>query len=241
MNIAVILAGGVGARMGEAVPKQFIDVYGKPVLVYVLEVFQNHPQIDAIYVVGVEGWHDAIRSYSEQFGISKLRGVFPGGKSAQESIRNGIYGLESVAESDDVVVIHDGVRPLVDDFVLADVIACCKKNGNAVSAMPHNEQLFVVSGNDASETGLYIPRETVRRVVTPQAYKYGKLLLSYRKAFESGVGIGPSSYANTMMVDLGETLHFSAGSDRNIKLTTKDNLEIFKACLRLEKYNGGGV
>ena len=102
--------------------------------------------------------------------------------------------------------------------------------------MPFKEQMFLV-GENPQETTRYIPRETLRRVSTPQAYRYRELADAYRKAFETGVGIGPSSYANTMMVDLGYRLWFAAGSDKNIKLTTKDDLEMFKAYLKSDKDN----
>ncbi|MDD5789591.1 MAG: IspD/TarI family cytidylyltransferase [Spirochaetia bacterium] len=232
MVTALIIAGGVGNRMGQDIPKQFINVYDKPVIIYTLEAFQNHREIDSIYAVCLEGWHDILWAYAKQFGITKLKEITVGGASAQESIRNGVMTLKDISD-DDIVVIHDGVRPLVDDEVLSDVIDTCKKHGNAVTAMPYNEQIFVKK--DSSTTCQYIPRDTLMRVSTPQAYKYGKLISSYKRAFKENIGIGPSSYTNTMMVDLGETLHFSAGSDRNIKLTTKDNLEIFKAYLKLEK------
>lgn len=231
MNIALIIAGGVGNRMGQDIPKQFINVYDKPVIIYTLEAFQKHPNIDEIYTVCLEGWHDILRAYAKQFGITKLKNIFNGGASAQESIRNGVMGIK--AKDDDIVIIHDGVRPLVDSFVLSDVIAKAQKFGNAVTSMPYNEQIFVKQTEET--TVKYIPRDTLRRVSTPQAYKYSKLVCAYKKAFEKNIGIGNSSYTNTMMVDLGETLYFAAGSDRNIKLTTKDNLEIFKAYLKLEK------
>lgn len=232
MNIALIVAGGTGNRMGQDIPKQFINVYDKPVIIYTLEAFQKHPNIDEIYVVCLEGWQDILRAYSKQFGITKLKDIFNNGSSAQESIRNGVMGIKT-AKNDDIIIIHDGVRPLVDDSVLSDVIAKCYEFGNAVSSMPYNEQIFVKT--DEKTTNKYIPRDTLRRVSTPQAYKYNKLVWAYKKAFDENIGVGSSSYTNTMMVDLGETLHFASGSDRNIKLTTKDNLEIFKAYLKMEK------
>ncbi len=231
-NVAIIIAGGSGNRMGQDIPKQFINVYDKPVIIYTLENFQRHPMIDDIYVVCIDGWHEILKAYANQFNISKLRAIFNGGKSAQESIRNGVFGIKELVNSDDIVVIHDGVRPLVDDSVLSDVIIKCKKYGNAVSSMPYNEQIF--KKLDEETTIEYIPRETLRRVATPQAYKYNKLLWAYEKAFSENIGISGSSYTNTMMVDLGEKLYFAAGSDKNIKLTTKDNLEMFKAFLNME-------
>lgn len=235
MNVAVIIAGGSGHRMGQDIPKQFINVYDKPVLIYTLESFQKHPQIDAIEVVCIDGWHDILRAYAKQFGIDKLRWIVSGGQTGQESIRNGVYNLEGVLSDDDTVIIHDGIRPLVDPAVLTDVIAKCAQYGNAVTSLPYNEQIFVVDEADETTTSRYIPRETLRRVSTPQAYQFKLLDEKYHEAFEKEIGIYGSSYTNTMMVELGVTLHFAAGSDRNIKLTTTDDLEMFKAYLRLEK------
>lgn len=235
MNVAIIIAGGSGQRMGQDIPKQFINVYDKPVLLYTLEGFEKHPKIDAIEVVCIDGWHDILRAYAKQFNISKLKWIVSGGKTGQESIRNGVYHLEGICKEDDTIIIHDGIRPLVDESVLSDVIIKCEKYGNAVTALPYNEQIFVA--DDEISTVRYIPRETLRRVSTPQAYKFGKLDEKYHEAFEKEIGIYGSSYTNTMMVELGERLYFAAGSDKNIKLTTKDDLEIFKAYIRAEKDN----
>ncbi len=233
MNVAVVIAGGVGSRMGQEIPKQFINVYDKPVLIYTLEGFQRHPQIDAIEVVCIDGWHDVLWAYAKQFGIDKLKWVVQGGSTGQESIRNGIYNLEGICSDDDIVIIHDGIRPMIDDTVLTDVIAKCKKYGNAVTSMPYNEQIFVI--DDEISTTKYIPRETLRRVSTPQAYNFKLVDSKYHEAFEKEIGIYGSSYTNTMMVELGERLYFAAGSDKNIKLTTKDDLDTFKAYLKADK------
>ncbi|OOM80320.1 IspD/TarI family cytidylyltransferase [Clostridium sp. BL-8] len=235
MNIAIIIAGGSGSRMGQDIPKQFINVYDKPVIIYTLEGFQKHPEIDAIEVVCIDGWHDILWAYAKQFNITKLKWVVSGGSTGQESIRNGVYNLENECRDEDIIVIHDGIRPLVEPSVLSDVIVKCRQYGNAVTSLPYNEQIFVMK--DDISTKKYIPRETLRRVSTPQAYKFGKLEWAYKKAFEEKNGIYGSSYTNTMMVDLGETLYFAAGSDKNIKLTTKDDLELFKAYLKSEKDN----
>ncbi len=235
MNIAIIIAGGTGSRMGQDIPKQFISVYDKPILVYTLEGFQRHPEIDAIEVVCIDGWQDMLRAYAHQFSISKLKWIVPGGATGQESIRNGVFNLEGLIDKDDIVVIHDGIRPLVESSVLSDVLRVCRRHGNAVTSMPYNEQIFLVDKDDPDTTTQYIPRETLRRVSTPQAYKYDLLLRSYQRAFDEEIGIYGSSYTNTMMVELGERLHFAMGSDKNIKLTTKDDLELFKAYLKAEK------
>ena len=237
MNIAVIIAGGVGSRMGQDLPKQFINVYDKPVLIYTLESFQKHPQVDAIELVCIDGWHEIVWAYAKQFNITKLKWIVSGGKTGQESIRNGVYGLEGKANPDDNIIIHDGIRPLVEPSVLSDVISKCSQYGNAVTSMPYNEQIFVINEDDETTTNKYIPRETLRRVSTPQAYRFDLLDKKYHEAYEKEIGIYGSHYTNTMMVELGVTLHFAAGSDKNIKLTTKDDLEMFKAYLKADKNN----
>ncbi len=235
MTTAIIIAGGSGSRMGQDIPKQFINVYDKPVLIYTLEGFQRHSQIDAIELVCIDGWHDIARAYAKQFNINKLKWIVSGGNTGQESIRNGVYNLEGKISDDDIVIIHDGIRPLVDETVLSNVIIKCRQYGNAVSSMPYNEQIFVA--DDEISTVKYIPRESIRRVSTPQAYKFGLLDSKYHEAFEKKIGIYGSSYTNTMMVELGERLYFAEGSDKNIKLTTKDDLEMFKAYLSADKDN----
>ncbi|MBR0257136.1 MAG: 2-C-methyl-D-erythritol 4-phosphate cytidylyltransferase [Synergistaceae bacterium] len=231
-NTAIIIAGGVGSRMHFDIPKQFVNVNDKPIIIYTLAAFQKHPDIDAIEVVCLDGWHDILRAYAKQFGITKLKWVISGGNSAQESIRNGVFNLEGKCAPDDIIIIHDGIRPLVDEAVLSDVIVKCRQYGNAVTSLPYNEQIFII--DDDISTTRYIPRETLRRVSTPQAYKFSLLDEKYHEAFENGIGIHGSSYANTMMADLGVRLYFAAGSDKNIKLTTPDDLELFKSFVRKE-------
>lgn len=235
MNIAIIIAAGSGSRMRQDIPKQFIHVYDKPVLFYTMEGFQKHPLIDAIEVVCLSGWENMVWAYAKQFNVTKLQWVIPGGSTCQESIRNGVYHLEGIAAPEDTIVIHDGIRPLIDESVLTDVIEKCRLHGNAVTSLPYNEQIFIV--DDEYSTVRYIPRETLRRVSTPQAYRFDLLDEKYHEAFEKEIGIYGSSYTNTMMVELGVRLYFAAGSDRNIKLTTPADLELFKAYLDSDRSN----
>ena len=231
MNTAVILAGGVGSRMGLEVPKQFALVRGKPVIIFTLEPFQNHPSIDSIGVVCIDGWDQILWDYARQYGITKLDWIIPGGVTVQESIYNGVRHLEGICNPQDSVIIHDGIRPLIDASVISDALTTCSTFGNGVAALPYNEQIFRLDPEDPYSTVSYIPRDKLRRVSTPQAYHYEVLAQRYREAFDKHIGIGPSCYTNTMMVDLGERLYFSAGSDKNIKLTTLDDLELFQALL----------
>jgi len=230
---ALLLASGKGQRTRQDIPKQFINVYDKPIIIYTLENFQKHPEIDSIVVVCLDGWQDILRAYSRQYNITKLKGIVNGGATVQESARNGVFALKESCGGGDIVVIHDGIRPLVDEEVLSDVIATCKKYGNGVTSLPYNEQIF--RKTDEISTREYIVRDTLRRVQTPQAYRFDKLLWAYEKAFAEGIGIHGSAYANTMMVDLGETLYFASGSDKNIKITTADDIELFKALLNAKK------
>ena len=231
MTVAIVIAGGVGSRMGADVPKQFVLVDGKPVLFYTLEAFERHAGVDAIELVLIEGWEKDVAAWKEKYGISKLKWIVKGGASGQESIRNGVFGLKDKCAVEDIVIIHDGIRPLVEPTVLDDVIAKARQFGSGVTSMPYNEQIFLVDENDPTVTRKYIPRETLRRVATPQAYRFGLLNQAYHEAFEKKIGIYGSSYTNTMMTELGHELHFAAGSDKNLKLTTPGDLEIFRAYL----------
>ena len=235
MVIAEVIAGGSGHRMGQDIPKQFINVYDKPILMYTLDVFQKHPLVDAIEVVCIDGWHDVVWAFANQYGITKLKWVISGGSTGQESIRNGVMNLKDHINENDVVIIHDGIRPLIDEQVITNVIQIAQAKGNAVTSMPYNEQIFVKCSDDENSTDKYIPRNKLRRVSTPQAYQFGLLFRAYEEAFDRGIGIYGSSYTNTMMIDLGQQLYFAEGSDRNIKITTLSDLELFKAYLKSNK------
>jgi 2-C-methyl-D-erythritol 4-phosphate cytidylyltransferase len=136
-NLALIIAGGVGARMNQDIPKQFLNVNDKPVIVYTMEVFQKNPNIDGISVVCLDEWHDVVRAYAKQFGIAKLENIVSGGKSGQESIRNGLYDLaKRHTKDDDIVLIHDAIRPMLSDEIINNNIKVCRQLGNAITVVP---------------------------------------------------------------------------------------------------------
>lgn len=230
MNIAIIVAGGVGTRTGQYIPKQFINVFDKPIIIYTLEKFQIHKEIDAIEVVCLEGWEKVLQTYALQYGIAKLQWVIPGGVSSQESIYKGLQNLRDKCSAEDIVIIHDGIRPMVNRDIISACILSCERYGNGVSALPIYEQIF--KALDEKTTNAYIPRETLRILQTPQAYRYQSILEAYEEGYQRGVGMHASAYANTLMTDLGYVLYFSAGSTKNIKITTRDDIEIFKAMLK---------
>ena len=137
MNIGMIIAGGIGARTHQEIPKQFINVNDKPIIVYTLEAFQQHPNIDAIEVVCLSGWHDIVSAYAKQFGISKLENIVDGGETGQDSIRNGLYDIaKRYHEDNDIVVIHDAIRPMVSAEIISDNIRVCQERGNATAVIP---------------------------------------------------------------------------------------------------------
>lgn len=230
MKVAIVIAGGVGTRTQQNIPKQFINVCDKPIIIYTLEQFQKHDEIDAIEAVCLQGWETILEAYAQQFGIAKLRWIVPGGVNTQESIYNGLRNLEGKCKKDDIVIIHDGIRPMVENLVISSCIEVCEKYGNGISALPVYEQIF--KRKDEVSTDEYIRRDDYCILQTPQAYYFDHITECYRKGFDMGVGIGASSYANTLMTDLGYRLYFSMGSTKNIKITTKEDIEIFRAMLR---------
>lgn len=226
MITALILAGGSGQRMESVIPKQFIEIEGKPLLSYTIERFQNHSLVDRIIVASISGWEGFIQELSQKFGFTKLSRVITGGKTALESIRNGIEAIEG--DDDDIVIIHDGVRPLVDEKSITNVIEDCKKYGGAISSVPLIEHVVYIGD---SPTDLhYIPRENAFRTVTPQAYRYGNMLKAFKKADATGIGKN-SAFIGTMMMDLGEPVCLSKGSEKNIKITEPKDLVYFKTML----------
>ncbi|WP_413538297.1 IspD/TarI family cytidylyltransferase [Enterococcus malodoratus] len=232
MITALIIAGGVGKRMGQDIPKQFITIEGKPIIIYTLESFEHHPLVDRVLVVCKSGWEETLWGYIKEYDLEKVQWIISGGSKGQESINNGVQFLKEYSDDNDTIIIHDGIRPLVDEIVLSDVIVKCQEHGNGVTSLPYNEQIFLKDTEETTKQ--YIDRNTLRRVSTPQAYQFGKLSWAYDKAIKENIGMTDSSYTNTMMVELGETLYFAAGSDKNIKLTTQDDLELFKAYLKMK-------
>lgn len=172
MNIALIIAGGRGERMHQDIPKQFLNVYDKPIIIYTLEVFQKHPDIDAIEVVCLDGWHEILWAYAKQFNISKLQWVVSGGENGQASARNGIFNLRDKCSADDLIIIHDAIRPLVRTDIISDCIAKSKIYGSAVAAISCQETIIKTTDKLSGKES--IPRTSIMRVQTPQAYKFSK-------------------------------------------------------------------
>lgn len=234
MNIALLTAAGTGTRMHMDIPKQFLHVNNKPIIIYTMEAFQKHPSIDYILVATLDQWRDVLWAYARQFNITKLRWVITGGSSGQESIRNGLDTIKQEVSAPDVVVtVHDGNRPMVTSEVISDNLAAFKKHGNAVAAIPCTEVVF--ESEDGLSSKISIPREKLFRTQTPHTYRLDDLLWAHEEAEKKG--IKGTAASCMLMKELGRETYFSKGSEKNLKITTRDDLEIFKALLEEEKHN----
>lgn len=231
MNVALLTAAGSGTRMKQDIPKQFMHINDKPLIIYTLEAFQNHPNIDAILVVCLDGWHEVLRAYANQFNITKLKWIVSGGKTGQESICNGLKCLEKEISSDDIVLIHDGNRALVSSDIISDSIAQCKIHGGAVAVIPCTEAVF--KSEDGSTSNTSIPRNNLYRTQTPHTYPLKKLLWAHEMAKEKDIVNTVATC--TLMVELGERIYFSKGSEKNIKITTVEDIDLFKSLLTSER------
>ena len=229
MNIALILAGGHGSRMGQDIPKQFIHVNNRPIIIYTLAAFQKHPQIDKIQVVCVPGWETFLREYAQQFNITKLADIVPGGGTRFASTK---YGMESLGavQDDDVIIVHDAVRPLVTAESIADTIGICRKEGNAMSVLESVDTMYLRS--DATGTTENADRGRVVRGQTPEAVSGANMREMYAAAAKQGLQLDSIS---ALQVALGRHVAFAKGSERNLKLTRVEDIELFKAVLQVEK------
>ncbi len=231
MNIGMIIAGGSGHRMRQEIPKQFINVNDKPIIIYTLQAFENHPDIDEIGVVCIEEWKNVLMAYSKQYKITKLKWIVSGGENGQDSIRNGVMEAEKRYSPDDILLIHDAIRPMVSSEIISDCIIQCHKYGSAISVVPCNT---AVLHKDSSESSCkVIDRSELALTQTPQAFSLKMIADAHREALEKGITNSVASC--TLMIELNKKVYFSIGSETNIKLTTPDDLLIFKALLSLKE------
>ena len=232
MNYALIIAGGSGNRMGQDIPKQFMYVDNSPVIIHTLKAFQQHPDINGIAVVCLAGWETVLQSYANQFSIDKLKWIFPGGDNGQESIHNGIYCLrEAGCQDEDLVLIHDAVRPLLSQDIISSNIAICKKYGYAITGIKCREA--ILESEDGFSSTSSIPRDKLIRTQTPQTFRLGNIIAAHELAKERGITNSVASC--TLMAELGNIeMHIVPGSEKNIKITTVEDLEILKALMNVK-------
>lgn len=234
MNIAVIFAGGVGRRMhSKERPKQFLEMYNKPVIIHTLEHFQNHSLIDAIVVVCVEGWIPYLNDLIYKFRIEKVRKVVPGGETGQLSIYHGLRAAKELAGNDrSIVLIHDGVRPLITEKLISDNIESVRNYGSAITTAKVKETILVVNEEDSSID--YVPSRSNSRVAkAPQSFWLDDILATHEKA----LGNGEKEWIDscTMMQKYGFKMHLIDGPSQNIKITTPEDFYTMRAILEAKE------
>ena len=218
MNVPIILAGGVGSRLGADRPKQFVEILGKPILVYTIEIFQNHPKIDAIEVVCVESHIDYLKELVDKYNLTKVRWIVAGGKEFQNSLINGINNLKGELSGDDIVLVQYGASPCTTDDVIDDAIRVCEINGNSSPAMP---SLFLLGSNDGDKSLNWIDRDEVIIHNTPQCFKFDYLTQMYDEAIEKGLLDKVEPHTTSLMYLMGREIYLSKSNQTNIKISQK--------------------
>jgi len=232
MNIALIFAGGSGKRLlPTGKPKQFLELYGKPIIIFTLEIFQHHPEIDKIVIPCITGWQDYLEELVEKYNITKVEKILDGGKDTQESKINALDYLNSFCSDNDIIMLHDAVRPLITKKLISDNIDSVKKYGSAISYVPFNETGIV--SKDRKTTSETILRNTLFVAKAPQSFYFKDVY----DAHLMGREMRPEITIDTcsLMVELGKSLHLVESDSTNIKITTPDDFFIFKALVDLKE------
>lgn len=243
MNVALILAGGVGNRVGAKIPKQFIEVCGKPILAYTIEAFERHPEIDAIAVVCVAPYISYMWEMKDKYNLKKLKWVTEGGDTFQGSVLNGVRLLDDKVNKDDIVLVHFGASPFITGDIISDCIRVCKEKGNAISTT----DFYLLSGkkkttesvmNVENYTDEYINRDTIAIMNTPHAFQYGFISDMYKEAIKTGVINTVEPHTTTLMYAMGKKIYFALGSQNNIKITRKEDLDLFEGYVLMKQKHG---
>lgn len=229
MNIGLLIAGGVGRRMNMNTPKQFIEVNGKPVIVYTLEAFEKNKNIDEIAVVCLKDWMDDLENWAEKYGITKLTTIVEGGATGMESLRRGMYALSEKYDDEDIIVIHDAVRPLISEKIIDDNIEGVKKYGNAITVLPSNSALLY--SEDKVSSNRVVDRDLIANTQTPQSLRLKKFREIHLQAIDKG--IKDTVATCTLLVELGNTVYFVDGDEMNFKITTAEHIDLLKAYLNM--------
>jgi 2-C-methyl-D-erythritol 4-phosphate cytidylyltransferase len=225
MNAALIFAGGTGIRMNaRAKPKQFLELHGKPIIIYTIEHFETHPEIDSIVIVCLENWIRELTHMLRRYALEKISLIVPGGDGGDKSIYNGLKALEHKCAPDDIVLIHDGVRPLIDADLISANIAKVRERGNAITVEAVTESVVMLNGggNIAEVT----PREKMYTAKAPQSFRYGDIWELYRRADRDGFRVIDSAHLCGVY---GVEMHTVISTPNNIKITAPADYYIFRA------------
>jgi 2-C-methyl-D-erythritol 4-phosphate cytidylyltransferase len=225
MTIALLFAGGTGRRMNShQKPKQFLEIHGKPIIMYTIEVFEQHPEVDKIAVVCIKEYIDELKKFLHRYEVQKTETIAPGGKSGFESILNGLFALEAFCKKDDIVIIHDGVRPLVSAENISESIESAKKYGTGITIVPVTESGIISENGETIDE--WPNRSKLYSTKAPQTFKFGIILDLYKKAAVDGFEPIESAH---LCHHYGLELHTVKGESRNIKITTSSDYYIFRA------------
>ena len=233
MNIAVIFAGGSGVRMGAGVPKQFLEINGKPIIIHTLQLFQYHKMIDKIYVSILKDYVDYMKELVEDYHLSKVVSVIPGGETAQDSIYNALKKAESENPDDSVVLLHDGLRPFVSYDVIANNIEGVKKNGNAITCTACYETILLSKSGEQVDSVPY--RKDTFAAQAPQSFVLKDIIAAH-----DVVRARPEGYENmvdacTILKSQGIEVHMVEGNRGNIKVTTPEDVYMYRALLQYKE------
>ena len=224
-NVAVVFAGGTGKRMNtKSKPKQFLELHSKPILVYTLEEFNNHPDIDGIILVILKEWIPYCEELVERFRLHKVRAIVAGGGTALQSQRNGLRKAAELFSEESIVLIHDGVRPLIDEETISKNIECVKDHGTAITVTPAIETITVKT--ETGEVGQIIERSQVEMARAPQSFYLKDILAAHKNAEADGMDFIDSA---SMMKHYGHPIYTVEGSPENIKITTPNDFYTFRA------------
>lgn len=228
-NYVIILAGGIGKRMGAQIPKQFLEINNKPIIVHTIEAFQNNPQIEKIAIVCVKSWINNLNKILEKYNLSKVVWIVEGGETSHDSIRNGVFFLKDKIENDDFVVIHDAVRPILPQKLINEVLSVAHQNGNAASSIVCHPP--IVYTEDFKSGIKDVDREHVMLTASPQVFRYSLVLKCYQRAEQEN--LHNTTFTSSLLIHCGERVFFAKGSTCNIKITRKEDLALFEALLTI--------
>jgi len=228
-NYVVLLAGGVGRRMGADVPKQFLEIDGKPIIAYSIEHFQRNDKIEKIVVVCVKEWIEYFKTIVKQYKLSKVEWIIEGGNTGHDSIRNGVFFLKDKIGQDDYIIIHDAVRPILPQKAIEEVLRVAHAKGNASSSIVCHPPIVYTEDFESGITD--IDRDHVMLTASPQAYKYSLVLKLYEKAEKDNRH--DFTFTSSMFIHYGERVFFAQGTTCNIKITRKEDLGLLRALLKV--------
>lgn len=232
MVTAMILAGGVGSRVGADRPKQFVEVLGKPVLAYTIEIFQQHKDIDAIEVVCHKAWKDYLEEIICRYQLTKVRWIADGGSTFQESVINGMNYLRDKISNDDYIMIQYGAAPFTSARIVSDVIRVMKEKNSAVSATPCYQ---LIGSREGSTSHEWIDRDKVTQIASPYGFKFDYLIDIYARAEKRGLIDSVEPHTTSLMYALGDEINLAYGDQTNIKITTKEDFLLFEGFVLAQK------